>query len=69
MRYVRNVYKILAGKPVGKRLLGKPRCRWRDNIRTDFREIVWEVVDWYRLAQDRDSWRAVVKTVMNLWVQ
>jgi hypothetical protein len=51
---MRNVYKILVGKPEGKRRLGRPWRRWKDNIRIDLREIEWEGVDWIRLAQDRD---------------
>jgi hypothetical protein len=63
MGTMRNEYKILVGKPEGKRPLGSPRRRWEDNIRIDVREIGWEVVDWIHLAQDSDQWRA---TVMNL---
>jgi hypothetical protein len=64
----RKVYKVLAGKPEGKRPLGRPRRRWEDGIRMDLREIgLWDV-DWIRLAQDRDRWRAVVSAVMNLRV-
>jgi hypothetical protein len=64
----RKVYKILAGNPEGKRPLGRPRRRWEDGIRMDLREIGLGVVDWIRLAQDRDRWRAVVSAVMNLRV-
>jgi hypothetical protein len=65
----RNVYKILVGKPEGKRPLGRPRRRWEDGIRTDLREIgLGGGVDWIRLAQYRDRWRAVVSAVMNLRV-
>jgi hypothetical protein len=64
----RKVYKVLAGKPEGKRPLGRPRHRWEDGIRMDLREIGLGGVDWIRLAQDRDRWRAVVSTVMNLRV-
>jgi hypothetical protein len=64
----RNVYRILVGKPEGKRPLGRPRRRWEDNIRLDLREIGWGGMDWIDLAQDRDQWRALVNTVMNLWV-
>jgi hypothetical protein len=53
-------------KPEEKRLLRRPRRRWEDNIRMDLREIVWEVVNWMRLAQDRDQFWALVNTVMNL---
>jgi hypothetical protein len=58
----------LVGTPEGKRPLGRPRCRWENNIRTDLRELGWEVVDWMHLYQDRHQWRAVVNTVMNLGV-
>jgi hypothetical protein len=56
----REVYKVLVVKPERKRPLGRPRCRWKDGIRMDLREIGWGV-DWIRLAQDMDGWRAVVK--------
>jgi hypothetical protein len=56
------------GKPEGKRLLGRPRRRWEDNIRMDLREIGWCGMYWIDLAQDRDQWRALVNTVMNLRV-
>jgi hypothetical protein len=46
---------------------GRPRCRWADNINMDLREIGWDGIDWIELAQDRDQWRALVNTVMNLW--
>jgi hypothetical protein len=64
----RKVYKVLAGKPEGKRPLERPRRRWEDGIRMDLREIGWGSVDWIQLAQDRDRWRALVNTVMNLRV-
>jgi hypothetical protein len=64
----RNAYRILVGKPEGKRPLGRPRCRWEDNIRMDLREIGWDGMDWIDMAQDRDQWRSLVNTVMNLWV-
>jgi hypothetical protein len=64
----RKVYKVLVGKPEGKRSLGKPRSRWEDEIRMDLREIGLGCVDWIRLVQDRDRWRAVVSAVMNLRV-
>jgi hypothetical protein len=54
------------GKPEGKRPLGRPRCRWVDNIKTDIREIGWDGMVWIDLAQDRDQWRALVNTAMNL---
>jgi hypothetical protein len=62
----RNVYRILMGKPEGKRPLGKLRCKWVDNIKMDLREIGWGRMDWINVAQDRDQWRALVKMVMNL---
>jgi hypothetical protein len=55
-------------KPEGKRPLGRPRRRWVDNIKMEFREIGWDDMDWIDLAQDRDRWRALVNTVMNLRV-
>jgi hypothetical protein len=64
----RNVYRVLVGKPEGKRPLGRQRCRWEDLIRMDLREIGWGGVQWIHLAQDRDRWRAVVNAVMNLRV-
>jgi hypothetical protein len=64
----RKVYKVLVGKPEGKRPLGRPRHRWEDGIRMDLREIGWGSVDWIQLAQDRDRWQAVVSAVMNLRV-
>jgi hypothetical protein len=62
----RKVYKVLVGKPEGKRPLGRPRRMREDDIRMDLREIGLGVVDWIRLSQDRDRWRAVVSAVMNL---
>jgi hypothetical protein len=56
------------GKPEGKRPLGRPRRRWENNIRMDLKEIGWGGMDWIDLAQDRDQWRAVVNTGMNLRV-
>jgi hypothetical protein len=64
----RKVYKLLVGKPEERRPLGRPRRRWEDGVRMDLREIGLEGVDWIRLAQDRDRWRAVVSAVMNLRV-
>jgi hypothetical protein len=61
-------YKVLVGKPEGKRPLGRPRCRWEDGISMDLRETDLGGVDWIRLSQDRDRWRAVVIAVMNLRV-
>jgi hypothetical protein len=64
----RNAYRILVGKPEGRRPLGSPRRRWVDNIKMDLREIGWDGVDCVHLAQDRDHWRALVNAVMNLRV-
>jgi hypothetical protein len=64
----RNAYRILVGKPERKRPLGRPRRRWEDNIKMDIREIGWGSMDWIDLAQDRDQWRALGNTVMNLRV-
>jgi hypothetical protein len=64
----RNAYRILLGKPEGKRPLGKPRRRWEDNIRMDLREIACCGMDWTDLAQDMDQSRTLVNTVMNLRV-
>jgi hypothetical protein len=61
-----HVYRVLVGKPGGKRPLGRPRHRWEDGIRMDLREIGWGCVGWIQLTQDRDRWQAVVNTVMNL---
>jgi hypothetical protein len=63
-----KVYKVLVGKPEGKRSPGRPRSRWEDGIRMDLREIGLGGVDWIRLTQDRDRWQAVVSAVMNLGV-
>jgi hypothetical protein len=64
----RNVYRILVGKPEGKRLLGRPICRWVDNIKMDTREIEWDGVDCIDMAQIMDQWRALVNTVLSLLV-
>jgi hypothetical protein len=63
-----NAHRILVGKPEGKRPVGRPRLRWVDNNKMDLREIGWDVMDWIDLAQDRDPWRALVNTVINLRV-
>jgi hypothetical protein len=68
MRERRNAYRILVGKPEGKRPLGRPRRRWVDNTKMDLRELGWNGRDWIYLAQDRDRWRAYVIAVMNLRV-
>jgi hypothetical protein len=60
----RNVYRVLVGKPEGKR----PRHRWEDEGKMDLREIGWGGVEWIHLVQDRDHWRALVNAVMNLRV-
>ena len=64
----RVVYRVLVGKPEGKRPLGRPRCSWVDNIRMDLQEVGCRYVDWIGLAQDRDRWWTLVNVVMNLWV-
>ena len=64
----RGVYRVLEGKPEGKRPLGRPRRRWVDNIRMDLQEVGCGYMDWIGLAQDRDRWRTLVSAVMNLRV-
>jgi hypothetical protein len=64
----RNSYRLLVGKPEGRRPLGRPRRRSSDNIRMDLVEVGWGDVDWIGLAQDRDRWRALVNSVLNLRV-
>jgi hypothetical protein len=64
----RGAYRALVGKPEGRRPLGRPRRRWKDNIKMDFREVGWGGMDWINLAQDRDRWRTLVNAVMNLRV-
>jgi hypothetical protein len=68
MREERKVYKVLVGKPKGKRPHGRPRHGWEDGIRMDLGEIGLRGMDWIQLAQDRDQWQSVVSAVMNLWV-
>jgi hypothetical protein len=65
----RNAYRILMGKPVGLGPLRRPRHSWVDNIKMDLRETEWDGVDWSDTAQDRDQWRALVNTILNLRVQ
>jgi hypothetical protein len=62
----RNAYRILVGKPEGKRPLGRPRRRWVDNIKMNLREIGWDGRDWIELAQDMEQWRTLVNTAMKL---
>ena len=64
----RSVYRVLVGKPEGKRPPGRPRRRWDNNITMDLQEVGCEGMDWIELAQDRDRWRALVNAVMNLRV-
>jgi len=64
----RGVYKVLVGKPEGRRLLGRPKNRWVDNIRMDLQEVRCGYMDWIGLAQDRDRWRTLVSAEMNLRV-
>jgi len=64
----RGVYGVLVGKPEGKRLLGRPRRRWADNIRMDLQEVGCVYMDWIGLAKDRDRWRTLVSAAMNLRV-
>jgi hypothetical protein len=64
----RNAYRILVGKPEGRRPLGRARRRWVDNIKIDLREIGWDGIDWIDQAQDRSQWRALVNMVMNFLV-
>jgi len=64
----RGVYRVLVGKPEEKRPLGRPRRRWEDNIKMDLQEVGGVCGDWMELPRDRDRWRALVGTVMNLWV-
>jgi len=63
-----GVYRVLVGKPDGKRPRGKSRRRWEDNIKMDLQEVGFGGMDWMELAQDRDRWRALVSTVMKLRV-
>jgi len=64
----RGLYRVLLGKPEGRRPLGRPRRRWVDNIRVDLQEVGYGYMNWIGLAQDRDSWRTLVSAVMNLRV-
>jgi hypothetical protein len=64
----RAAYKILVGRPEGRRPLRRPRHRWEKNIKMDLQEVGWDCMAWIDMAQDRDRWRALVNAVMNLWV-
>ena len=64
----RGVYRVLVGKPGGKRPLGRPRRRWEDNSKMDLQEVGFGAIDWIELALDRERWRAPVNTVMNIRV-
>ena len=64
----RSTFKILTGKPTGKRPIGRPRCRWEDNIRMDLNEIGTNAGNWVDSAQNRDYWRALVNAALNLRV-
>jgi len=64
----RGVYRVLVGKPEGKRPIGRPRLKWENNIKMDLQEVGRGVVDWIELAKDRDRWRALVTAVMSLRV-
>jgi hypothetical protein len=66
LREKRSEYIMLTGKPEGKRPLGRTKRRWVDNIRVDLGETRWDDVDWIDMAQDRDQWRDLVNTLMNL---
>jgi len=68
MRERTGVYRVLVGKPEGKRPLGRPMCRWEDNIKMDLQVVGCGGMDWIDLAEDRDRWQALVNAVMNLRV-
>ena len=68
MEQGRGVYWVLVWKPEGKRPLGRPRCRWEDNIKMDDQDVGGDCGDWMELTQDRERWRALVSTVKNLRV-
>ena len=64
----RGVYRVLVGKPEGKRPVGRPKRRWKDSIKMDLQEVGCGCMDWIELVQDRDSWRTLVSSVMNIRV-
>jgi hypothetical protein len=64
----RGMYRVLVGKPEGKRPLGRPWCRWEDNIKMDLQAVGYEDMDWMKLALDRDRWQALLNAVMNLQI-
>jgi hypothetical protein len=66
MEEKRKAYRLLVGKPEGNRPLGRPRCGWMDNISVDLGEVGWSDVDWIGLAKNRNRWRALVNSVLNL---
>ena len=68
VREKRGVYRVLVGKPEGRRPFGRPRHRWEDNNKIDLQEVGCEGIDWIELAQVRDGWQALVNAVMNVWV-
>ena len=68
VREKRGVYRVLVGKPKGRRPFGRPRHRWEDNNKIDLQEVGCEGIDWIELAQVRDGWQALVNAVMNVWV-
>jgi len=65
---MRGAYRVLMEKPEGMRLLGRPRHRWEENIKMGLQEVEWMSMDWIDLVQDRERWRALVNTIMNLQV-
>ena len=68
MGYRRGTYRVLVGKPDGKKPLGRPRCRWDDNIKMDLQEVGCGGMDWIKVAQDRDRWQELVNAAMDLQV-
>jgi hypothetical protein len=64
----RDVYRVLVGKPEGKRLHGRPRCRWEDNIKMDIWEVGWGCMGWIDLVQDKERWQALVNMVKKFWI-